>query len=125
MAMQVHYHFRIKEIQMADDPLLEAESKLTDRYQTTVPEPVRKALKLGKGARLQYRIRGEEVVLRRADDHDEGDPALAPFLRLLASDLQTHPERLQPVNPGLVQRARELVGGVEVDLDAPLSPEDE
>jgi antitoxin PrlF len=112
-------------IQMADDPFFEAESKLTGRYQTTVPEPVRKALKLGKGARLHYRIRGEEVVLRRADDHDDGDPALGPFLRLLASELQAHPERLQPVDPALVERARELIKGVEVDRDAPLSPEDE
>lgn len=36
---------------------LEAESTLTDRYQTTVPETVRRALKLGKRDKLQYPIR--------------------------------------------------------------------
>jgi len=36
---------------------LEAESTLTDRDQTTVPETVRRALKLGKPDKLQYTIR--------------------------------------------------------------------
>ena len=46
--------------------ILEAESTLTDRYQTTVPEPVRKALRLGRRDRLRYEIRpGGEVVLTR------------------------------------------------------------
>jgi antitoxin PrlF len=104
----------------------EAESKLTERYQTTVPEPVRKALKLGKHDRLVYKIKGGNVVLRRAEAKDEGnDPALAPFLRLLARDFADHPSRLRQVDPELIQRARELVAGVELDLDAPLSPEDE
>ncbi|MFN5651359.1 MAG: type II toxin-antitoxin system PrlF family antitoxin, partial [Actinomycetes bacterium] len=43
---------------------LEAESTLTDRYQTTGPETVRRALKLGKRDKIHYTIRpGGEVVL--------------------------------------------------------------
>lgn len=34
---------------------LEAESTLTDRYQTTVPESVRRALRLGNGTRSTMR----------------------------------------------------------------------
>jgi len=47
---------------------LEVESTLTDRYQTTVPETVRRALKLGKRDKIHYAIRPSgEVVLTRAD----------------------------------------------------------
>lgn len=105
---------------------LEAESTLTDRYQTTVPETVRRALRLGKRDKIHYTIRPNgEVVLTRAAPGDSDDPALMPFLGLLARDMAEHPERLQAVDAGLAQRIQALVGGVEVDLEAPLSANDE
>lgn len=105
---------------------LEAESTLTDRYQTTVPETVRRALRLGKRDRIRYSIRPDgEVVLTRVESVDESDPALGAFLGLLAQDITRRPERLQAVDAGLVQRIQSLVGGLEVDLDAPLSADDE
>jgi antitoxin PrlF len=105
---------------------LEAESTLTDRYQTTVPETVRRALKLGKRDKIHYSIRpGGEVVLTRAEAAEGDDPALAPFLGFLAADIARHPERLRSVDAGFVQRLESLVGSVEVDLDATLSADDE
>jgi antitoxin PrlF len=105
---------------------LQVESTLTDRYQTTVPETVRRALRLGKRDKIQYTIRPDgEVVLSRAAAGEGDDPALAPFLGFLARDLAEHPERIQAVDAGLAQRIQALVGGVEVDLDAPLSVQDE
>ena len=105
---------------------LEVESTLTDRYQTTVPETVRRALKLGKRDKIHYSILSDSVVLmtRAARAKDE-DPVLIPFLDFLARDIARHPERLQAVDTGLVQRLQALVGGVEVNLDAPLSADDE
>ena len=45
----------------------QAESTLTDRYQTTVPETVRQALRLGKRDKIHYTIRSDgDVVLTRA-----------------------------------------------------------
>ncbi|MBK1736325.1 regulator, partial [Halorhodospira abdelmalekii] len=45
---------------------LEAESTLTARYQTTVPETVRRALQLSKRDKIHYHIRANgEVVLTR------------------------------------------------------------
>jgi antitoxin PrlF len=104
---------------------LEAESTLTDRYQTTVPETVRRALRLRKRDKIHYTIRpdGEVVLTRAASEND--DPALAPFLGFLARDLAKHPERLQAVDAGLAQRIQALVDSVEVDLGAPLSADDE
>jgi len=105
---------------------LQAESTLTDRYQTTVPETVRRALRLGKRDKIHYTIWPDgEVVLTRAAAGDSDDPALAPFLGFLARDLAEHPERLKAVDADFVRRVQALVGGVEVDLDAPLSADDE
>ncbi|ENO94134.1 regulator PrlF [Thauera sp. 28] len=105
---------------------LEVESTLTDRYQTTVPETVRRALRLGKRDRIHYSIRpGGEVVLTRAETSAGDDPVLGHFLDFLARDIASHPERLQAVDPGFVHRLQALVGGVEVDLDAALSADDE
>jgi len=56
---------------------------------------------------------------------NEDDPVLAQFLVFLARDIAEHPERLQPLTVGFVQRAQELAAGIEFDIDAPLSPEDE
>jgi antitoxin PrlF len=105
---------------------LQVESTLTDRYQTTVPETVRRALRLGKRDKIHYTIRPDgDVVLTRAAAGDSDDPALAAFLGFLARDLTKHPERLQAVDAGLAKRIQALVGGVPVDLDAPLSADDE
>lgn len=50
LTMRLHYHADVnpdpQETAMAAN--FEVESTLTDRYQTTVPETVRRALKLGK-----------------------------------------------------------------------------
>jgi antitoxin PrlF len=106
--------------------ILQVESTLTDRYQTTVPESVRRALRLGKRDRIHYTIRPDgEVVLTRGATIDGADPALAPFLGLLARDIAEHPGRLRAVDAGLAQRIKALVGVTDVDLDAPLSEDDE
>ena len=106
--------------------ILRGESTLTDRYQTTVPETVRRALHLGKRDKIQSPIRPDgEVVLTRASAVEGDDPALSPFLGFLARDIAAHPEHVLAVDPGLVGRIQALVGAVEVDLDAPLSADDE
>ncbi len=105
---------------------LEVESTLTDRYQTTVPETVRRALQLGKRDKIHYTIHPSgEVVLTRAEPSESDDPVLGQFLGFLARDIASHPERLRAVDASLVQRLQLLVGGVKVDLDAALSADDE
>ena len=105
---------------------LEVESTLTDRYQTTVPETVRRALRLGKRDKIHYSIRPSgEVVLTRVEDSDGDDPVLGSFLGFLARDIAEHPECLQAIDAGFMQRLQSLTGGIEVDLDASLSADDE
>lgn len=105
---------------------LEVESTLTDRYQTTVPETVRRALHLGKRDKIHYTIRpGGEVVLSRADTSEGADPVLGQFIDFLARDIANHPERLQSIDADFVQRLQSLTDGIEVDLGAALSADDE
>lgn len=105
---------------------LEVESTLTDRYQTTIPETVRRALRLGKRDKIHYVIRPDgEVVLTRAAAVEEEDPVLGRFLGFLARDIAEHPERVQAMDVALVQRIQALVVDADLDLDAPLSADDE
>jgi antitoxin PrlF len=106
----------------AADGAREATSTLTDRYQTTVPEPVRRALNLGKRDRIRYVLRPDGgVELQRASQED---PVLAGFLEFLARDMAARPGDLRAVDAGLKRRIDELAGGVDVDLDAPLDDDD-
>lgn len=105
----------------------DVESTLTDRYQTTVPETVRRALKLGKRDKIHYSIRpdGQVMLTRAASEQDENDPVLMQFLAFLEQDMARSPERLQAIDASLAKRIHSLVGGMEVDLDSALLAEDE
>jgi antitoxin PrlF len=105
---------------------LEIESTLTDRYQTTVPDAVRRTLKLRKRDRIRYVVRPDgAVLLTRAETPEESDPVVDKFLAFLARDMAANPGRIRSVSPKLVRRARSLVKGVKIDMDAPLPTEGE
>ena len=102
-----------------------SESTLTDRYQTTVPDPIRKVLGLNKRDRISYTIGSDgQVTIARAED-ENNDPLLGQFLNFLATDIQANPQHVRQVSSDLVDRIRSLIGNVDLDLDAPLSAEDE
>ncbi|MCK5933392.1 MAG: type II toxin-antitoxin system PrlF family antitoxin [Fulvimarina manganoxydans] len=100
-------------------------SKLTDRYQTTVPNGVRKQLNLGKGDRIRYCTDANGRVYIEPARAEEDDPALGSFLAFLEADIKARPERLQAFDGALYTRLKSLVADMAVDLDDPLSIEDE
>ncbi|WP_281881584.1 type II toxin-antitoxin system PrlF family antitoxin [Pseudomonas atacamensis] len=55
----------------------------------------------------------------------DGHLSVSQTLGLLAADMDTYPERIQPVDTRLVARIFALVGQADVDLNSPLSAEDE
>lgn len=111
---------------MAATPAQCPESTLTDRYQTTVPEPVRKALGLSKRDKICYTIQPDgKVWISRADQPEESDPVLGEFLNFLARDMEKNPQHLQAISSRLVSHVQSLVSGIDLDLDAPLLDEDE
>ena len=127
--MHLHYHWYNQSLSSEDrtmTAIFEAESTLTERYQTTVPETVRRALQLRKRDKIHYTIRPDgDVVLTRAVVDAGVDPVMGQFLDFLARDMASHPDRLSPLDAGLVQRLQSLASGVKIDLDAPLSADDE
>jgi antitoxin PrlF len=104
---------------------LETESTLTDRFQTTVPSSVRQALHLGKKDKIKYTIQSDGSVVISRSEEQESDPVLSEFLSFIARDIQTRPERLEPLSASMRESVDALVQSVEVDLDAPLLDEDE
>jgi AbrB family looped-hinge helix DNA binding protein len=47
-----------------------ATSRLTKKYQATIPKPVRELLKLRSGDALAFEIHGKEIRLRKASRSD-------------------------------------------------------
>lgn len=102
-----------------------SESTLTDRYQTTIPDPIRKALGLNKRDKICYTIESDgRVVISRADQTDS-DPVIGQFLNFLAQDIEKNPQHVKVLSTALVSRVQALVADIEIDLDATLTDEDE
>jgi len=105
--------------------VIEVQSTLTDRYQTTVPETVRKALHLGKRDKIHYMIQKNGSVLITRVEDEQTDPVIDAFLSFLAKDIQKTPQNVMPLNSELRQRIQSVVSGVEFDLNKPLLDEDD
>jgi antitoxin PrlF len=108
-----------------NNSVIEVESTLTDRYQTTVPETVRKALHLGKRDKIHYTIQSNGSVLITRVESKKIDPVVGVFLSFLANDIQKNPQNVMALNSDLQQRIQTLVSGVKFDIDKPLTEEDE
>ncbi len=103
---------------------LTVESTLTDRYQTTVPDSVRRILNLGKRDKIRFTLQADgKIVLSRADA-SEADPVLGQFLGFLAKDITEQPQHVHALSTDLVKRVQSLVGHAEIDLDTPLPDDD-
>lgn len=103
--------------------LLETESTLTNRYQTTIPEPIREALHLGKRDKIAYILEENgKVTISRVN---EEDPDLTQFLSFLVKDIKINPSHVKSISPALMERAQTLISNIEVDLEAPLLEKDD
>ena len=78
---------------------------------------------LSKRDKITYDIdENGKVLLSRAE---KDDPVLGKFLSFIVNDITKNPLHIHTINPALIARAKSLITGVNVDLDAPLSDEDE
>jgi antitoxin PrlF len=98
------------------------ECRITAKGQTTVPKSVRRALGVDYGGKIAFRV-DEGGVSVVAVPQEGTDPALGPFLDLLARDLAARPAAIAPLEPALAARITELVEGVTVDLDEEIEGE--
>jgi antitoxin PrlF len=92
---------------------------ITAKGQTTIPGAIRRALGVGYGDRIAFRVENGTVSVHAAPE-PEADPALAPFLALLASDIAVRPEALMQFSPALAERIAAATDGVAIDPDAPI-----
>jgi antitoxin PrlF len=60
---------------------------LTSKGQITLPKAIRQALGVTTGGKLAFELRGDEVVVTRAEAEHE-DPAIGAFLNLLEADIR-------------------------------------
>jgi len=102
-----------------------SESTLTDRYQTTIPAPVRKALGLSKNDKICYTIHADGKVWISRLESPETDLILEQFLDFLVQDMANSPQHLQALSPEFAHQIQTLVAEVVVDLDASLTDEDD
>ena len=103
--------------------ILKTESILTERYQTTIPEVVRKALHLSKRDKIHYIVQSDgNVMMTRVKKND--DPIIEEFLNFLATDMQKNPQHLKIINPNLLNRVQSLISDVDVNLDELLEDDD-
>ena len=105
-------------------PVVEEICTITARGQTTVPKAVRQALGVGYGGRIAFRVEDGSVTIYALQE-DDADPALKPFLRLLAADLATRPgEAIVPIIESLAARMIAITNDIgQADLDAPIGGE--
>jgi antitoxin PrlF len=125
--MRLHYYCFITQIEDKKLPQLplQTESTLTDRYQTTVPSVVRKALHLGKKDKITFTVESNGSVTLSRAEQSNGDPALNAFLEFLGKDMHAHPENIQALSADMKISVDALIQDVDIDLDAPLNNEDD
>jgi antitoxin PrlF len=97
--------------------VIEEFSTISAKGQTTVPKPVRQALRVDEGDQIAFRIEDGGVTVRRVEAERE-DPACAAFLAFLAKDIEQNPQTLRSLSPDLAKHIASLVDGVEFDPDA-------
>lgn len=102
-----------------------AESSLTDRYQTKIPETLRKILGLNKRDKINYSIQTDGKVVIYPVEESENDLLLTEFLNFIVEDIKNNPQNLQPINSDLINHVELLVSEVDLNINLPLSDENE
>jgi antitoxin PrlF len=112
---------------MGEPAIFEIEATITERGQTTVPAAVRKMLHVRKRGRVVFRGMPDGTVVIASKDEDEPhtDPVISEFLGFLERDMaERKAAAIRPVPKGFLDDLREL-SDVEIDLDGPLTGDDE
>ena len=68
-------------------PSIHEVATLTSKGQITLPKVIRQALGVATGGKVDFELRGGEVIVTRADAEHE-DPAISTFLGILEKDIR-------------------------------------
>ena len=84
-------------------PSIHEIATVTSKGQITLPKSIRQALGIGVGGKVAFKLRGEQVIVTRAEPTPHKDPAIAGFLHLLEQDIQAGP-RITDLPEDLVRK---------------------
>lgn len=70
-------------------PAIHEVATITSKGQITLPKPIRQALGVGYGGKVAFDLRGNQVVVTRAEEPSHDDPAIGSFLSLLEADIRS------------------------------------
>lgn len=62
---------------------------ITSKGQITLPKPIRQALGVDSGGKVEFEFADDRVIVTRVEDVGHEDPAIGSFLRLLENDLRS------------------------------------
>lgn len=99
-------------------PTLEIEANITERGQITVPAAIRKMLGVQKGTVVFKGMPDGTVVIEPKVEEPEEDPVIAKFLEFLERDIEKNPQDLVPLTQEMLDEINDLVGDMDIDLDA-------
>ena len=105
------------------DVSLRAESRLTERSQTTIPAAIRDALHLKPGEVIEYSLLAGGKVIMSKQNNEQDDPVVSQFLSFLERDMMNNPQHIHSIPVEFWSGIETLVAGIDVDLDAPLTDE--
>ncbi len=92
-----------------------AVSTLTSKNQTTIPEPVRKALGLGKQDKIRFSVleSGEVLLEKNTPNQDEFDcdPVIGHFLHFLETSMLNNLDSISPASKSRYDSYRKLAEG--------------
>ncbi|MDF1632019.1 type II toxin-antitoxin system PrlF family antitoxin [Mycoplana sp. MJR14] len=97
---------------------LSIDATITERGQTTVPAAIRKMLGVNKGA-ITFKAMSDGTVVIEPKTEEEADPAIGAFLSVLSNDIARG--NLMPLDTSMLDEIDDLVGGLDVDMAAPLT----
>ncbi|MUL39080.1 type II toxin-antitoxin system PrlF family antitoxin [Gloeocapsopsis dulcis] len=110
---------------MAIAPGYEKESTLTRKSQITIPREIIRMLGLKEGDKVKLFVQKDGTVLLSRVEEVKEDPVLEKFLNLLEKDIEENPFHLKSIPNDLLERAVELVGHLDVNLDEDLQDDEE
>ena len=102
-------------------PGIHQKATLTSKGQITLPKAIRQTLGVNSGDKLSFQLRGDEVVMTRADAEHK-DPAIGAFLELVEKDIRdgkhvgSLPEDLAQAMLAKLERPAELDEDIEGEV---------
>lgn len=98
-------------------PAIHEIATITSKGQITLPKSIRQALGVDYGSKIAFDLLGSQVIVTRADESINEDPAIGEFLNLLEADIRNG-RHLSNLPAELTQAMQKLINQpIDIDKD--------